>query len=271
VTGLVYFTGTLYWITGVMVHYGDLETWVAVPVNAALVAFLALFPAVFALLTRRIVISHGRQAMIAAPLVWIATELGRTHLFGGFPWVLLGYSQTTVLPVAQLASLFGVYGVSMLVASVSTALAMTAGKQGRTPSTEKGYGPVFQLAAVLAIVIGVAVWGARRAASAEWTRAGEAIRIGLIQGNVDQSEKMEARRAGGSNAIFESYLSMTRRAIGEGAQFVIWPESAAPFRFEDDPVSAGRVRRLALEARVTILLGSDQLERDAAGLPTKYY
>src|SRR5207249_2479590 len=120
-------TGTLYWITGVMVHYGDLETWVAVPVNAALIAFLALFPAIFALLTRRIVISHGREEMIAAPVVWIATELGRTHLFGGFPWVLLGYSQTTVLPVAQLASLFGVYGVSMLVAAMSAALAVAAG------------------------------------------------------------------------------------------------------------------------------------------------
>ena len=42
---------------------------------------------------------------MAAPLVWVATELGRTHIFGGFPWVLLGYSQATVLPIAQLASL----------------------------------------------------------------------------------------------------------------------------------------------------------------------
>ncbi|MBI4485331.1 MAG: hypothetical protein HY655_04915, partial [Acidobacteria bacterium] len=35
-TGLVYFTGTLYWITGVMVVYGGLQTWVAALVNAAL-------------------------------------------------------------------------------------------------------------------------------------------------------------------------------------------------------------------------------------------
>ena len=61
---------------------------------------------------------------MAAPLVWVATELGRTHIFTGFPWVLLGYSQTTVLPIAQFASLFGVYGVSMLVASVSAAVAI---------------------------------------------------------------------------------------------------------------------------------------------------
>ena len=51
----------------------------------------------------------------------MATELGRTYLFTGFPWVLLGYSQASVLPIAQLASLFGVYGVSALVAAASAA------------------------------------------------------------------------------------------------------------------------------------------------------
>ena len=74
---------------------------------------------------RRIVVAHGPPALMAAPLVWVATELGRTHVFTGFPWVLLGYSQTSVLPIAQFASLFGVYGVSMLVASVSAAVAMS--------------------------------------------------------------------------------------------------------------------------------------------------
>ena len=119
VTGVVYFIGTLYWITQVMAVYGGLQQWVAVLVNAALIAYLALFPAVFGVVMRRIVIAHGRPALMAAPLVWAATELGRTYIFTGFPWVLLGYSQTTVLPIAQFASLFGVYGVSMLVVTVS--------------------------------------------------------------------------------------------------------------------------------------------------------
>src|SRR3954463_4783890 len=37
---------------------------------------------------------------------------GRTYLWDGFPWELLGYSQVTVLPIAQLASIVGVYGLS---------------------------------------------------------------------------------------------------------------------------------------------------------------
>ena len=38
---------------------------------------------------------------------WVATELGRTYLLTGFPWVLLGYSQAGVLPVVQVASVVG--------------------------------------------------------------------------------------------------------------------------------------------------------------------
>jgi apolipoprotein N-acyltransferase len=122
----VYFTGTLYWITRVMVVYGGLSSLAAVLVNAALIAYLSLFPVIFAMVMARLTLVDGPRALLVAPLVWVATELGRTHLFTGFPWVLLGYSQVTVLPIAQLASLFGVYGVSALVVSVSAALAVLA-------------------------------------------------------------------------------------------------------------------------------------------------
>ena len=53
----------------------------------------------------------------------MATEYLRGYLFGGFPWVPLGNSQVTVLPVAQLASVLGVYGLSALVAYVNATLA----------------------------------------------------------------------------------------------------------------------------------------------------
>ena len=37
-------------------------------------------------------------------------------VMAGFPWELLGYSQVTVLPIAQAASIVGVYGLSALIA-----------------------------------------------------------------------------------------------------------------------------------------------------------
>jgi len=257
-TGIIYFTGTLYWITGVLAAYGGLQTWVAVLINAGLIAYLALFPALFALITRRIVMAYGRSALMAAPVVWVATELARSSITS-FPWELLGYSQVTVLPIAQLASLFGVYGLSMLVAAVSAALAFAAAGPRQGPVR---YMPA---AGAVMIVLAIAVWGSRRVAASEWTRAGEPIRIGMIQGNVDQAQKWDVKRA---SAIFQDYVNLTRQAIREGAQLVLWPESSTPFLFEEDLPAAAVVRTLAQQARVPIVFGSDQIER---GRPDRFF
>jgi apolipoprotein N-acyltransferase len=270
-TGAVFFIGTLYWITRVMAVYGGLSTWVAVLINAALIAYLSLFPALFAIVVRRLVLARGAIALTVSPLVWVATELGRTYLLTGFPWVLLGYSQVRVLPIAQLASLFGVYGVSMLVAAVSASLALIALRVTSPARDRVPAGALSFPAAVFALVAVVAVWGNRRASAAELTRAGDPIRVGLIQGNVDQGEKWDPARAA---AIFQDYLRLTRVAIDRGAELVVWPESSTPFYFEEDRPGAETVRSLARTAAVSILFGSDQIEWRAEGaqrVPDKYY
>ena len=279
-TGLIYFAGTMYWASRVMVVYGNLEAAVAVFVNAALVACLAFFPALFAVVMRRLVARLGPRALLAAPLVWVATELGRTHLFTGLPWVLLGYSQATVLPIAQLASVFGVYGVSALVASVSASVALVALGESSHPVTSgfdlpagaglsQSAGSLFSratpLVATLALVGAVAIWGSLRLNASELTKMGEPVRIGLVQGNVDQAEKWNPGRAG---AIFADYLAKTEQAIAAGAQVVVWPEASIPFAFEEDPAGAEAVRSIARRAGVPILVGSNQIER---GVETKYY
>jgi apolipoprotein N-acyltransferase len=266
-TGILYFTGTLYWITGVMATYGDMAYSAAVGINILLVLYQAAYVAIFALIVRRIVAAYGPAGLMAAPLVWVTIEMGRTHIMTGFPWVLLGYSQATVLPIAQLASLFGVYGVSALVAAVSAGIATSVVDSFflRAWRPSRSFAPAL---AVLAVVLLVAGWGSRRAAAAEWTHAGEPIRVGLIQGNIDQNEKIDPARA---TAIFQDYLSLTRQAIREGAGFVLWPESSTPFRFEDDPLAAAQIRTLAQQARVPILFGSDQFVRGAGGAPTTFY
>jgi apolipoprotein N-acyltransferase len=275
-TGAVYFAGTLYWITRVMMLYGGLQGWVAVLVNAALVAYLALFPAIFAMVMRRLLAAQGSSAMVFAPFVWTATELGRAHLFTGFPWVLLGYSQVAVLPVAQLASVVGVFALSALVAASSAALAFAALNRmnvasGFSRTWNRTFTPYLPFAGVAAIVLATAAWGSARVKTSELTREGSAVRIGLIQGNVEQSERENPAR---QPAIFQNYLRMTRQAIGEGAELVLWPESSTPFYFEEDRPGAEQVRTLARQAHVPILLGSDQIgweTKNGQRVPTKYY
>src|SRR5262249_5932632 len=123
-----------------------------------------------------------------------------------------------------------------------------------TWSTARRFGPA---GVVLLAVLVLAMWGGRRVARSDWTAAGDAIRVGLVQGNVEQNVKWDRSRAA---AIFAEYLELTQQALDGGAQFIIWPESSTPFMFEENPIEAAQVRGIAQRAHVPILFGSDQIE-----------
>jgi len=244
-----YFTGTLYWLVETMTTFGGFGTPVAAFAAAMLIAYLSLFPALFALVLSRLVRAFGRGWVLSAPLIWVASEMGRTYVLDGFPWELLGYSQATVLPVAQIASVVGVYGLSALVALVSAAAAYAA--------IERSARRWRVALAVAATVLGVAGWGTYRIARGTLLTEGTPIRVAVLQGNILQDQKWDPLMR---DPIMQRYIDMSREAIGRNAQFILWPESAMPTRYDEDLVRADTIRRIAREAKVTILVGSDQLE-----------
>jgi apolipoprotein N-acyltransferase len=250
----------------VMRQFGDLALPLSVVLMVLLAAYLALYPAIFALAVYRLRASFGRRALWLAPAVWVTTELGRGHLFTGFPWVLLGYSQASVLPVAQLASVFGVYGLSFLVALVNATLVLAAIPREDEAAFPRGFvarwSPVLLALTVVALV---AAAGAARLRANAWAKEGTPVRVGLIQGNVAQEQKWDPARA---EQILARYLDMSRTAAFRGARFVVWPESSLPYFFEEDPVHGDAVRRLAHETGTWVLFGSDQIVR---GQPPRYY
>jgi apolipoprotein N-acyltransferase len=245
--GGVYLGGTLYWLSTVMGRYGGINLAGAIVINAIFVAYLALYPALFAVIMRRLTIAFGTSALVAAPFVWTATELGRMYVFTGFPWVLLGYSQATVLPIAQAASVTGVFGVSAIVASVSAAFAGIVVARAWRPA-----------AVVVAAVLLVAVWGSIRARDAAMTREGQPLRVGIVQPNVLEEER---ETAGRGPEILQRDLAMTREAIAKGVGLVVLPESAlSPYTLDDYAEVSRSVRQVARDAGVPILLGSDQYQ-----------
>jgi apolipoprotein N-acyltransferase len=231
----------------VVATYGQLATPVAVFAMLLLAAYLALYPAVTALILSRLISRIGAKALFLAPAAWVATEYLRGYLFGGFPWVPLGNSQVTVLPVAQLASVLGVYGLSALVVLVNAALAYALLTTGRRK--------VSALVAAGVVLAAIAAWGSWRIADGSLTRQGTPIRVGLVQGNIEQTIKWRPEHA---RAIFTTYIAMTRDVVRRGAQYVVWPESSTPFTFESDVEGEQAMRALAQEVGVPILFGSDQ-------------
>lgn len=249
VCGLAYFGGTVYWTGTVVSQFGGLSWPVGVVVGFLLVAYLSLFPALFSLVLGWLGAAYGSRALLLAPAVWVSSELARTYFWSGFPWLLLGYSQTTVLPVAQAASLAGVFGLSALVAMAGTAAAGVAIRRSRSS--------VGAAVATAVLIAALAAWGARRVAASPMTTEGRPVRVALVQGNIPQDQKWDAAYA---VQILETYLSLTRQAAAAGAQVVIWPESATPFPFMDDRAGGERIRALVRETGIELLLGSDQID-----------
>ncbi|HSG01692.1 MAG TPA: apolipoprotein N-acyltransferase, partial [Vicinamibacterales bacterium] len=260
VAGAVYFTGTLYWVTGVMTTYGGLNAVLSVVVAGLLICYQALYPAVFSLVLGVALRRFGPSAIWLAPWIWVATEWARSTLFSGFPWVLLGSSQAPVLPVAQAASLVGVFGLSGLVALVATAAADLA--ISRRTSHRVGAAGV-----ALLLVVTVAA-GTFRVVDGRLTRTGSVLRVGLVQGGVEQELKWDPAYR---DIILARHLSLSRQVIGRGVGLVIWPESSTPFFFDAEAQYAEPVRRLAAESRTPFLIGTDEFERGVDGAPNRIY
>jgi len=254
----VYFAGTLYWVAIVVGTYGGLGMPLATLVGLLMVASLAIYPALFALLQGHAIRVFGVKGVWLAPFLWVTNEWLRATIGFAFPWVLLGSSQSRVLPIVQAASVVGVYGLSFLLVLVSAAAAAVTLSRRRVHAVAA--------TAVLALVALIAVAGALRVRSAPLMHEGTPIRVGLVQGDVLEETKSNAANR---DAILARYIDLSRRTLALGANVVLWPESATPFYFDMNTAMAAPVRRLAAETHTPFVIGSDEYERWPSG--DRYY
>lgn len=254
IAGFVHFSLTVSWVVEVMSLHGGLPMPVAWAVMFLLAAYLALYPALFAVLVARAIRRFGADGIWLAPLLWPATEWLRGWVGGGFPWALLGTSQAGVTPVIQLASVVGVFGVSALLAMTATAgAALAVSRETRHR--------VWAVAAV-AMVLVVGAFGTWRVVGGTLTTQGPVLKVGLLQGNVAQDQKWNPALR---DEITSRYLRLSEQTISVGARLVVWPEASTPFFFEAEPQKAVGVRALAQSARTPMIIGTDEFEQDRAG------
>lgn len=119
--GLGYFGVGVSWVFISISQYGNGPV-VAVLVTAAFVSLLALFPWGVAYLVRCLRPEMDAMALwLGLPAAWVLSEWMRTWFLTGFPWLFIGYSQTDTT-LATIAPVFGVLGVSLLVALLAGGL-----------------------------------------------------------------------------------------------------------------------------------------------------
>ena len=257
ITGTVFFIATLYWLVPTIATYTNLSTLVSVGPLLLLCGFLGLLVAVFMAGCERARTSGVELALVAPPL-WVVLEWVRTYILGGFPWVALGYSQYRTTYLIQFAEFTGVYGISALVVLVNVVVyaAFRRWRDGEPPSTRG-------LLALTMVLVVLVAWGFWRVRALERAAPVGSLRVGVIQGNVAQDEKWDPAY---QSATIDRYERLTGEAVAAGAELVVWPETAAPFFFQNEGALRDRLIVLAQHEHVWLLVGSPAFSYDDDGL-----
>jgi apolipoprotein N-acyltransferase len=217
-TGIVYFAGTVHWVTNSVHYYGGVPLIPASLITLLLCVYLALYPALFGAAVVHLGKQYPSLLFLSAPAVWTALELARTYVFSGFPWSLLGYSQYLVLPVIQVSDITGVYGVSFLIVLVNAAVAGVL-------MDRKKYPLLIITAVALVLVLG---YGFMRLNGRE-NNGG--ITVSVVQGNIEQDKKWDPAY---QTEVIAVYTRLTQEALKQHPDIVIWPETAVPFYFNGE-------------------------------------
>jgi apolipoprotein N-acyltransferase len=268
--GFGYFLAGLYWVAEAFLVEPWRHGWLIPFVMAALPAGMALFfvaATAFAILLWL----PGLGRVFALALGFGLAEYARGHVLTGLPWNLVGYGLLGPLPMMQLASLFGVYALSLLAVLLFASPAAITALDGSNLQSGKGG---VALAAVLLLLLGVGyVWGERRLAHAEQASTG--IRLRIVQADIDQAAKW---RPENSAEIFADYLDLTNSGGTQtplnAVNIVIWPETAVPFLLADTPDALEAIGA-ALPRKTSLVVGSARLveNRDGQGIsgPARIY
>jgi apolipoprotein N-acyltransferase len=277
--GILWYAGTCYWIYNTMRQYGGVGTFAALGLLILFCLYLAIYHGCFGLLISLLASPtdgnatspFSRRALVLAPFVWVAVELARTRITG-FPWDLLGISQVDNIPLAHIATVTGVYGLSFEIMVVNTALA--AAFVIRTERGQRSKRKPLLLATGAAIV----VLQAGRLISPPVLPTDHTARlvqqnIPVVQGGDWTKEYFEGtlrdlsrvslttpslNPAGGGQASSGSTPSVH-------PDLIVWPESPAPF-YTTDPTFREAVSNIAREAQAWMLVGSLGI-RNAAESP----
>jgi len=228
VAGIIYFGGIMNWIM-VLIPYSTIF-WVTLG-YVVLTLYLSCYVFLFAVSVnfvsqwKRPDIQPLAYSFLTA-VTWTGLEVLRGYVATGLPWASLGYTQWRNVPLIQISSITGMYGVTFLIAMINGMIAGFLIDIRRWRSSLK---------AVLVPLGIIAVCFAYGWVSLSSSFEDEKIKVSMVPGNVSQKDKM-ASWGDKSDWIFDKYVQATQYAADEKPDILVWPESAVPqFIFPESP------------------------------------
>jgi len=258
ITGLTCHIGILYWITYVVVRYGNLPYYAGISAMLLLAVYLSLYTAMFGA-----GVYYFREKSVpnifTIPVLWTVLEYAKSHLLTGFPWENLAYSQYGYLPFIQIADITGIYGITFIIIMINVTICDVI---IMTESTRKRVAGEIILGFLIVFI--VCIYGISKIDQMEsLKRNAKHIDISVIQGNIEQDIKWNRQFQQESIDIYRKHSLSTTVS---GSKLIVWPETATPFYFQDPDIMHEFVINIAKDSGRWLLFGSPSYFKDEHGL-----
>ena len=151
--------------------------------------------------------------------LWTLLELIRSHLYIGFPWLLLGEAMIDS-PLAAWAPLGGTFLVSFIAVLSSICFAYSINYFSSI------YVRRDQYRVMVLVLVGLVPWIiGGRLINYNWNEIGlNPISVAVVQGNIEQNDKWDPNYA---EDIIGTYKRATYRSFN--SDLIVWPEAATPY------------------------------------------
>lgn len=254
--GFGYFLGGFWWLGAAFLVEDDQFAW-ALPLGViGLPAALALFHGLGFLLARMLW-SDGWRRIFAFTAAMASVEWLRGIILTGFPWNSLGQTLGATDVTAQVASLVGLNGMTILVIFIFSSPAVLA--TGRSAAARLALPSVALILA--AAIAGFGLW---RLADTRLEPLPD-VRVRIMQPNLSQREK---HRMSGQE-VLSRYIALSSRPATSGGSgpaditHLLWPESPFPFLLAREPQALAQIANL-LRPGTVLVTGAARAE-DASG------
>lgn len=293
VGGLAHYLSMLYWLLLIPYRWHGIP-WAPALGWLALSAFLALFPATWVWLIAGAEVGANRRSMksavnatplsvgaepqdtptegephlsipprtwagrllwaLAGAAVWVGLEMVLARILGGFPWELLGASQYRLVPLIQVASVTGVYGVSFLVIWLSLSLLSAGLMVIRRPAARSVWvAELFLPIVTISVLFNLGLH--RLSSEPSPARTLKAI---LVQPSVPQTLIWDTAK---NDERFQGLIQLSEEALRRNnAELMIWPEAAVPKMLRYDRPTFDAITSLARRHHAWVIVGSDDEE-----------
>lgn len=180
-------------------------------------------------------------------------EWTQTIGWWGVPWGRLPIGQSELIVGLQTASLFGSYFITFAIVLVNflVAYAIFSFFSDEKERAKKN----IRASAVAALAVLLFQYGAGTViwfSNTPNKEKEDTVVIAAIQGNIPSGEKWDSNSTQKTKEVYRKY---TLKAKAEGADIVVWPETAIPYTVAEGNSIYLYISELAKEADVTILAG----------------